>query len=214
MLIQIIYSINLETKRVQEVVKKLSWYKEKGYKITLPKNLKEDAINYEDIYNSVWQEYSDSLYKKVSSKILLEWVEKNIEIQLQNELPKFKLSLPEKVIVQLTRYWTQWSYNPPNNIILHIEQKRPLISVILHEILHLIIHSYIKDHNVSHWHKEAIVDFLFEKILPDISFRQSIKKDYTDDINTVFMGNENLNFSEIINNTSVFQRGRKVERLL
>lgn len=194
---RIIYAMDLEIKRVQETVQKLSWYKENKYTISLPNGLKEGII-YEDIFNSVDSEYSDSLYHSTALKIQLELKKENVENQLRDMFLKFELSLPQEIIIQLTRYWTKWSYNPPNEIILHLEQKRSLISVILHETIHLLIHPYIEKYTISHWHKEALVDFLFKQTFPELSFQQSIKENYMNNIESIFWKNENLNFSEKI----------------
>ena len=202
MLFRVIYAMDLEVKRVQETVQKIAWYKENKYTVTLPNDLKEGILAHEDIFNSVDWEYSDSLYCLTAQKIQLELKKENVENQLQDMFSKFELSLPNEIIIQLTRYWTKWSYNPPNEIILHLEQKRPLISVILHETIHLLIHSYIEKYNISHWHKEVLVDFLFKQAFPEISFQQSIKENYVNDIENIFWKNDNLSFSDKIKKLS------------
>lgn len=78
-----------------------------------------------------------------------------------------------------------------------MDQRRPITSVIIHELIHLTIHPYIDVSKVSHWHKEAIVDLIFMRILPSISFEQSIKEEYVKDVRE-FFSDKKSGFSDAI----------------
>lgn len=53
----------------------------------------------------------------------------------------------------------------------------PIVGAIIHEIIHMAIQHLIDAHGVSHWRKEALVDFLLERFFPTLHMRQRIPED-------------------------------------
>ena len=146
-------TIEEEEIRVQNTLKKLDWFKEKGYIFVLPKSSvaeEYDAEKYRlDEITKEWHQAEDDFLKKLSEF--------------------FGDKLQKEYLVCLTRYGVSGSYQMPNTIILNVADeysgRREPAETIGHEIIHLCVEPPIQKYKVEHWQKERIVDLLTVKII-------------------------------------------------
>lgn len=188
------FSPEYEIQRVKETLKKLPWYKEKGYKVRLPEKLIIDSktvvsdISENKIKEAIEIEYDEKDYKTQKVFLLENW--QKIIDEIFVEFSKTDLKLREIYTVNLTKYGVGGSYHHPDIIITNIKNSYNigLLRTTFHEILHLIIHPWIMEYKIGHWQKERIVDLLIEKFIPRLSKPQqmSIK---TEDIDKIFNDN-------------------------
>jgi len=175
--LNVIYSLDREVNRVKSTVKKLSWYKERGYlNIALPKNISEQS-SLEDIFKATSSEYLETEYEKFSQRIKERWFEFINRIKMLHEIPSFHLR--DKYNIVLTKYGTGGSYYPQTDkVIVNIKTKgqEEVMGTIIHEIVHIGIDHLIESHNVKHWYKERLVDLIMQRYFSELDKMQQIEK--------------------------------------
>lgn len=106
------------------------------------------------------------------------------------ELKKTSLQSMDIYTIYLTKYGVGGSYNYPDSVIVNIESMyyKGLVSTVFHEIVHLMIHPWISEYNVSHWQKERIVDLSTTKFAPQIHMNPTkpIPADITEPVDKIF----------------------------
>lgn len=171
------YSVDFEVDMVFNTLQKIEWYKEKGYKLTLPFGIfteGTETLNKESIKEAVTKEYNEEYYKEISEDILDKWQE--IGEDFLDKFSDISIKPLEEYVVFITKYGVGGSYNLPGKIIINVglmNNKRH-IEVIIHEIIHLMIEHLIQKYKISHWTKERIVDLIFSKILPSLAKEQNL----------------------------------------
>ncbi len=199
--LQFNYSIEYEIQRIKNTIKKLDWFKEKGYRLSLPKNLSLEDVDFLDeecIRNSILSEYSEDDYKKVIKTVNQQWLK--FSPLLENYFLETNIKLEDFYEVKLTKYGVGGSYNLPNTIITNIQAHYDvgLVKTIIHEIIHLSIQKLIEKYEVEHWEKERIVDLILDKYFSEINKMQNIPID-TKSIDQVFEKHY-PNIEEVIKN--------------
>jgi hypothetical protein len=158
MILEIKYSLQLEKQRVKKTIEKLSWYERLGYSPRFPQNVNPKNDNLKKIYSAIKYEYIEEDYKNIAAEIKIKFSE--IEKDFCEKFKKLygkKIRKNFKLI--LTKYGVGGSYSLPNKIILNINMKS-LVNTILHEITHLVIESYIQKYKIPQNQKERIVDLI------------------------------------------------------
>lgn len=175
--LQFNYSSEYEVERIKNTLNKLAWFKEQGYRFSLPEGLLLSGDNLVDekfIKSSVVEEYSEDDYKQVIEMVNEQWLKYSSILEKYFLETKIK---PEDIYeVKLTRYGVGGSYNLPNTIIINIQAHYDvgLVKTIIHEIVHLSIQELIEKYNVEHWKKERIVDLILDKYFPQINKMQNV----------------------------------------
>jgi len=189
--LKIKYSVDLETQRVFDMIKRIEWFNKMGYKINLPEKIKlmnldkVVKLTTKDIKKIIAEEYKLQDYQKTESIIEKTW--NNISAELSKKLSIINLKYKSSYILILTKYGTGGSYNLPNKIILNFNKKTPdrIIRIIIHEIIHLSIQSLIEKFKIDHWIKERIVDLMMFKVMPELAKMQNIPQN-TEKIDKLF----------------------------
>tara|TARA_Y100000310_G_scaffold112994_2_gene111541 strand:+ start:2814 stop:3440 length:627 start_codon:yes stop_codon:yes gene_type:complete len=189
--IHVIYSLKTEVTRIRNSFKKIDWYKEKGYwnKIKLPESLKGiesfEKITEKDILDTVKSEYSEEEYKQFTEGVRTSWDNVGKKYDLWKILSALKLQ--SEYTIQLTKYGVGGSYSMPNRIVVNIHMKKsgPVENTILHEMVHLSIQELIDKYEISHWHKERLVELIILKTLPEMAHEQDLPEEAYD-IDEVF----------------------------
>lgn len=171
------YSIKLEKQRIKNTIKKLSWYKKLGYLPRFPQNVNPKTDNLKKIYTALLDEYAKKDYKMAAAEINKKFsrIENIFYNKLRNACGK-RIKRNFKLI--LTKYGVGGSYKLPNKIILNINSKSK-INTILHEITHLAIESYIQKYQIRQNEKERIVNLILTSkhiALPDYKMRRRGEK--------------------------------------
>jgi len=156
--LNILYSKKLEEQRIEKTLKKLPWYDRLGYTPRFPKNINPKIDSFKKINSALKNEYNEKDYKDAKNEILkkISIIEKDFISKLENICGK-KAKKEYKLI--LTKYGVGGSYCLPNQIILNINSKSK-INTILHEITHLTIEVYIQKYKVEQNQKERIIDLI------------------------------------------------------
>ena len=170
--LQFNYSVEYEVQRIKNTIKKLDWFKEKGYRLSFPKNLTLEnvgSLDEEDIRKSVVDEYNEDEYREVIEIINKQW--SKYSSLLENYFLETKIRIEDFYEVKLTKYGVGGSYHLPNTIITNIQAHYDvsLIKTIIHEIVHLSIQELIEKYEVEHWKKERIVDLILDKYVSKTS---------------------------------------------
>ncbi len=186
------YSKETEKSQVRDVLSKATWYKKQGYAgmVRLPgdvtleeikENIKKSAL-----LDAIDKEYNETLFCEIASDIQENWLNICKEWSARY-IDEMSLIFYKSYEINLTRYGTGGSYEEPHKITLNIHDREPkmLTRIIFHEMIHLAIEPLIKKYEVSHWRKERIVDLLYEKILPEFSFKQKIPEE-AHAVNSIF----------------------------
>ncbi|MFH1315851.1 MAG: hypothetical protein ABIH67_05670 [Candidatus Uhrbacteria bacterium] len=158
MKLNIKYSIRLEEQRIEKTIKKLPWYNKLGYRPHFPKNINPEIDNLKKINIALKNEYNEKDYKNAKNKILKKnsVIGKKFISNLENICGK-KAKKEYELI--LTKYGVGGSYFLPNQIIININSKSK-INTILHEITHLVIESNIQKYKIEQNQKERIIDLI------------------------------------------------------
>lgn len=213
--IKIKYSLDFETQRVLDTLRKIEWYAENNYKVVLPSGFsleKPETITRGYIKKSIAKEYRKENYERFVSKI------KNERNSIKEMLPNglFKMSLEPQLIyfVFLTKYGVGGSYCLPNTIIINISIKegKDIIETIIHEIIHLSIEPFISKFRIDHWQKERIVDLIFLKIFPKLAKFQKIPKEINvEKIDRAF-NQFSPDIEKIIRNIKILSRQSEIKK--
>ena len=164
--LEVSFSVENETERIDTTLKKYSWYKEKNYDVYLPKNLDPSVeLTAEEIKRYVEQDFDRSFYEQKAIEIKKEW-ETFGRIFFEKATSNGISLLPSYEIL-LTRYGVGGSYGFPNKILLNVDRKKmeTIMRLLPHEMIHLAIERWIKEYNIPHWTKERIVDLTYSRIL-------------------------------------------------
>lgn len=170
--LHVIYSPELEVERVENTLKRASWYREHGYaeKLGLPNGIDlEGEFTHEQIETIVRAEYEEGFYSSFKNQI-----DEGFAVIADN--PAFSespLGFEKSYTIKLTKYGTGGSYHVPNMIVINIVKMKADIAAVLHEMIHLCIEADIKKHNVSQQCKERLVDLLLKELFPDYAYEQS-----------------------------------------
>jgi len=169
------YSAQIELDRVMGSIKKLPWFRENNYLISLPEGVSESSSE-EKIREAVEKEYSENIqvYKKEKISLLECW-EKYGEI-LEEKLKECSLIFHPEYEVLFSAYGVGGSYQLPNLFIVNAKRKYQIgvLRTVIHEIIHLAIEEDIQKYKIEHWVKERIVDLTFEKFFPELVKKQDI----------------------------------------
>ncbi len=157
----LLHSLEKEIQYVSEILAKLSWFSQNGYKIKLPEGVNQDYKK-KVVKEAVISEFQEAnkIFKKIKPEI------EQILIKNQNTIKSFfsffDYDIPDKVIVYFTIYGPGGSYSVPNKIIVMLKNDPEwILKMIIHETVHIIIEEpFIKKFVISHWEKEFIVDRL------------------------------------------------------
>lgn len=157
--LSIIYSEELERKRIKKTLEKLPWYYKLGYSPRFPKSIDPRNDNLEKIFLALKNEYKEEDYRKSANEIIKTFseIENSFFEKLQVICGK---KIKRKFKLVLTKYDVGGSYSMPNRIIYNFEMKSSSISTILHEIVHLVIEKYIQKYQIQQNEKERIVDLI------------------------------------------------------
>ena len=155
--LKIEFGIDFELKRVKNTLAELDWYNSQGYKPRLPKGVSGKSSE-KEIQNQIIKEFDKKKYKEVANQIALDF--STINKQLSKKLKEsFNKDIPITFFVYLTNYGVGGSYNLPNIVIFNINNKKGY-KTIVHEIIHLLIETWIQKYKIQHWEKERIVDLV------------------------------------------------------
>ena len=171
------YSLEQEIWRVQNTLKKLSWYIEQGYKPHLPDGITIDSSD-EGVINAIQGEYSEADYAENAKRLQEEWTTLPKRFGKMRDKTSFHLGNEYNVV--LTKYGVGGSYNPDlNQVIIKINTATQIsrVGTVVHEIVHMTIQHLIDQYQVRHWRKERLVDLLMEHYFPGLKKMQNIKED-------------------------------------
>jgi len=168
------FSKEQEVARVVSTIKRLGWYRSKGYStevLAFPAGI--DLNNIEeiselDIEKAIETEYNPDKYKSTVESM------EQLYLLYEPKLTKFikSLNVPviPKILVNLTIYGIAGSYSLPNRVIVNISKfySIGLLRNILHEIIHLHIEFFVEKYQIGQWEKESITNMLFESAFPEI----------------------------------------------
>jgi hypothetical protein len=171
------YQKEFELARVKSCVSNLPWYDENGYKVSLPPKLTARSTE-EEISVAVENEYSEEDYVTFSSELETAW--QRFSPQFERVKHEAAITFNDTYIVTLTKYGTGGSYNPSLSQII-VKIKGPtverVLSTLVHEMVHIAIHEYIRKYEVTHWKKERLVDLIVEHYFPGLRPMQIINED-------------------------------------
>ncbi len=99
------------------IQKKIDWFNEHGYKLSLPERIDQGLIkslSIEQISDIVAKEYQEKDYKLIEANLQKEWVCKTGG--LEKKLKNLNLNFLDSYEVLLSKYGTGGSYNLPNKL--------------------------------------------------------------------------------------------------
>jgi len=166
------YSIESETQRIINTIKKWQWYTKNGYKPRLPEGfLIEKIYKYSksQIAQLVSNEFVKNDYNLACDKIVND-IKKYCDFS--KKISSLGLKPQEKYEIYLTKYGTSGSYKLPNKIVLSIRRENP-VPVLIHEMIHLSIEELILKFQINQFIKERIVDLILDKIYPSLKNMQN-----------------------------------------
>lgn len=176
-----IYSKKGEVARVLETIQLLPWYRDHKYPDSfakLPEGITATS-SAEEIEEAVSAEYVEQDFRSVEEYVRSQWGDFQNGFEEMQAIKEIRLS--NSYEVSLTRYGSGGSYNADtNSLIVNIRnssQRERIAGAIVHEIIHMSIQHLIDAHSVSHWKKEALVDYLLAHFFPMLHMRQSIPED-------------------------------------
>lgn len=170
--LKIIYNQEYEVDRVKETIGQIDWFIENKYdykKFSFPKSLDVNKLNdysEKEITDAVISEYNDDDFKKNETLLISHWVQ--ISKELESAFLKSSTSMQDEYTIFFTKYGTAGSYSLPNKIIVNLTRAwgNGMLRTIIHEIIHLSIQKYIDEYKIGQWQKERMVDLFFIKNFP------------------------------------------------
>lgn len=165
MTIKVVYDLDEELEAVKKTLKDKDFWQEHGYHPSLPVGVKIGDVFNERVAELTKKEFiqSESDYLEAKTKIIRDWENKGGKIiRALDSSVLANYPIQENIIVVLTRYGPGGSYWLPDRIIVKIyNDKRDILEVIVHEIIHLIIEKpLIYKYQIPHREKESLVDYL------------------------------------------------------
>ncbi len=146
---RIVFSINKleeEKKIVNSTNKKIKWFKSNGYDFTLP-NRPLISI------------YNNGDYQKKTKEIRNKWIKQENKFFFVLE-SFFNKKFKKKIIVHISKYGVGGGYNLPNHVYINIDLPYDPMKTIKHEIIHIIVETFIEKNKIKHLEKERIVESL------------------------------------------------------
>ncbi len=169
--LKINFSKEAEEARIRYTLKKLGWFKERGYKINLPSGVK-DIVDHggtptdEEISRVVNTEFDPVVYEEKINDLKQKWEEEKEDFLLK--LATLGLPIQTEYKISFTKYGVGGSYGLPNNIQINFDYSnaRDTLAITFHEMVHLTIEDLIQEFNIDHWTKERLVDLIYAKFFP------------------------------------------------
>mgnify|MGYP001614003526 FL=1 len=155
MILKLKYGKKFEINRIKSTLAKLEWYKSRGYKPLLLKNI----IDERKIEEYVERDFEEKDYKDKGEELVKQFL-KVKEIFISKLKSFIKTGLPKEIDLIVTKYGVGGSYSPPNRIVVNIlgnQANKPLLEVLKHEIIHLLVEDEIVRRKLSHRDKEQFV---------------------------------------------------------
>lgn len=185
--IKVEFSREFEIERVKYTLGKRDWFKEKGYRVTLPAEIDLDTsvMSDSELDAAISKEFVVTAYQQQAEYIMEKWSE--VEDQTEQGIYVILPSLESEYVVRLTRYGVGGSYHYPNTIVMNLSCRfgDGAVRNVLHEMVHLAIHPLIQKSEITHWTKERIVDLLTMKINSTFGQLQKIPQP-VDNVDRVF----------------------------
>jgi len=155
------YNLKNELQIANEILFKLDWYAENGYKPAVPIRTNKKSSELE-VKNAVKKDFilNEQKFTEVQ-KQLRKLIEKN-----RNELDiffsTFDYKIPKKIKIYMTNYGPGGSYYLPDEIILLMRgSAHDMFRTIIHEIVHLIVEKpFVQKNKLTHWQKELLIDII------------------------------------------------------
>lgn len=162
----------MDVKRVENTLKRYDWFQEKGYHPAFPAGIdpnRSGEISRVDIEKAVRAEWDETEYRSKEHDLVTLWP--RVISEAKPRLGKTDLRPLDSYTVLFVKYGTNGSYQPPEKVVLNLRYRYDigLAKTVFHEIVHLMIHPYIEQYQISHWSKERIVDRLVDKLVPHLS---------------------------------------------
>lgn len=161
----VVYLRKSEHQRLAFTLKNITFYKEKGYRVLLPKGATLDQTSENDIFELADQEFPDKLVIDVKNKVILEIQRYKDSIDLYIKSIPYKA--PEEVRIILTQYGVGGSYNVySSEIVINIKYKFDFMSLIMHELTHILVDKeLVYKFNLDHDEKENLIKWLLSNSL-------------------------------------------------
>lgn len=161
----VVYSRKSELQRLVFTVKNTPFYKEKGYRVLLPKGATLDQTSATDIFELAGQEFPDKGVKDVKNNVIDEIQRYKDLIDLYIKSIPFKA--PEEVDIILTQYGVGGSYNVNSSeIVINIKYNVDFMSLIMHELTHLLVDKeLVYKFKLDHDAKENLIKWLLTNSL-------------------------------------------------
>jgi hypothetical protein len=155
--IAIRYGVDLEVRRILDTLDNINWFEQNGYEVLLPIDVVKGATEAE-VKEAVSTEYRVDSFKLMENSLLEKYslLKDRFEVFIEE-----RFSCPIRLVdVILTKYGVGGSYHPPDRVVINIGGDGDQLKTVLHEIIHLVIYSYIENKNIGHWEIERTVDLL------------------------------------------------------
>lgn len=182
------FSPEYEVERVKGALERLQWFKDNGYNVKFPESMVVNPdidISEDQIKMAVDAEYNEDDFKIKEAYLLENW--HKIIDDASAELAKTYLHAEDLYTIYLTKYGVGGGYDYPDTVIVNAGSfGQGLLRMVFHEIVHLMIHTWITEYKVSHWQKERIVDLLMMKFIPSVSRTQQIPTEVTEPVDRIF----------------------------
>ncbi|MBI5742691.1 MAG: hypothetical protein HZA25_02545, partial [Candidatus Niyogibacteria bacterium] len=118
-----------------------------------------------EILRIVITEFKKEEYEEKSQELKKGWV--GVGEDFLKKLETLGLPLEREYEVLFTKYGVGGSYGLPNNIQINFAYTRDILSITLHEIIHLTVEELIKKYDIDHWTKERLVDLIYGRFFPE-----------------------------------------------
>lgn len=156
------FSVNDEIKRIKEHYEVFDWLKENQYtEPIMPGNIKFYSSKEEDALTELEKEFDENKYIEFKEE-LFEGFNKKKELFKEYLEKIFDEEVPKKISVILSCYGLGGNYFPPDTIEINIKRHsaKKTVSLLFHEIIHLIFEKYVEKYGLTHWEKERTVDLI------------------------------------------------------
>ena len=157
MKINIKFGKEFDKNRIKNSVARLDWYKKHGYNPQLPEGVDEKSTDNE-ILEKVGKEYKEREYENIAKILLNDFSIFSDKLE-QTLFYIFGKDIQTSFNVYLTKYGVGGSYRLPNEIILNINNKLG-VKTVVHEMVHLMIEENVKKYNLKQFQKERTVDLI------------------------------------------------------
>jgi len=172
------YKLENEIQFAKNVIAKLDWFLENGYRPRVPKGIDKNS-SIEELESVVRGDFivSEKIFMTIE-KELTELLDRH-EVAINKFFANFEYDVPENIKVYFTSYGNGGSYYVPNGMsILITNSILDILRIIIHETIHLIIEKpFIRENKIPHFQKEMVVDILCRSsLLADVIKDSKIQK--------------------------------------